>query len=204
MTIGGIDGRWHEVADLHAALDASGVVGTWDWDPVSHRVRYDRGAAALLAGDAALAGRDLGFAEAMAGIHPDDRPWLTAEVGRAMRTGGLVLAEYRAGILTGRPRWVLSRGRVFQDQHGRAVRSTGILIDITEGRTADAGYVVGAPISEEPASLEAPLLRAADLCIALRTVLDGDGSSVLNALVDRLLLQFGCEIARSEGEGALD
>lgn len=203
MKINVIDGQWNDSADLHAALDASGVVGTWDWDPVSHRVRYDRGAAELLAGDAALAGRDLAFPEAMAGIHPDDRPWLTSEVARAMRTGGLVLSEYRAGILSGNPRWVLSRGRVFHDPHGRPIRSTGILIDITEGRASEAGYVVGAAALSSDLPEEPALLRAADLCIALRAELGGDGSEALRGMVDRLLFQFGREIARMRDDNAL-
>ena len=203
MKLEDADDRWQAAEDLHAALEASGVVGTWDWNPVSHRVRYDRGAAELLAGDAALAGRDLGFAEAIAGIHPDDRGWLTTEVERALLAGGLVLTEYRAGMLSGRPRWLLSRGRVFHDQHGRAVRSTGILIDITEGRTPEAGYVRAAPDPKPPVPQEPPLLQAADLCIALRATLGDDGSEALRGLADRLLFQFGREIARAERETSL-
>ena len=194
MNFDGIDDRERAAGDLHAALQASGVVGTWDWNPVSHRVRYDRGAAELLAGDAALAGRDLAFDAAVAGIHPDDIPWMTREVERATQVGGLVLAEYRAGMLSGQPRWLLSRGRVFHDPRGRPVRSTGILIDITEVRTADAGYVAAASTREQ----EAPLLRAADLCIALHVVLGEGGSEALRGMTERLLFQIGREIARAQ------
>ena len=192
MKFDGIDDRGQAEA-LHAALQASGVVGTWDWNPVSHCVRYDAGAAELLAGDAALAGRDLAFDAAVAGIHPDDVPWMTREVERAMRVGGLVLAEYRAGMLSGQPRWILSRGRVFHDPHGRAVRSTGILIAITEVRTAEAGYVTNAAQPQE-----APLLRAADLGIALHGVLGEVGSATLRGMTERLLFAIGRAIARDE------
>ena len=198
MEFDGIDERGHAAEELHAALQASGVVGTWDWNPVTRRVRYDRGAAELLAGDAALAGRELDFDEAVAGLHPDDLPWMTTEVQRAMRVGGLVLAEYRAGMLSGQPRWVLSRGRVFHDPHGRPVRSTGILIDITEGRKAEAGYVVAAPDPEQ----EAPLLRAADLCIALHAAVAESGSEALRGMTDQLLFQIGREIAQAEREAS--
>ena len=196
MKFDGIDDRGQAAGDLHAALQASGVVGTWDWNPVTHRVRYDAGAAELLAGDAALAGRDLEFDEAVAGIHPDDIPWMTQEVERALQAGGLMLAEYRAGMLSGTPRWLLSRGRIFHDPRGRPVRSTGILIDITEVRTTEAGYVA-TPSAVEP---EAPLVRAADLCIALHAVVGEIGSEALRGLTERLLLQIGREIARTERE----
>ncbi|TXM93632.1 PAS domain-containing protein [Methylobacterium sp. WL103] len=194
MKFDGIDDRGQAVGDLHAALQASGVVGTWDWNPVSQRVRYDPGAAELLAGDAALAGRDLEFADAVAGIHPDDVPWMTQEVERAMQAGGLMLAEYRAGMLSGQTRWLLCRGRIFHDPRGRPVRSTGILIDITEVRTMDAGYVATPSIGEP----EAPLVRAADLCIALHGVVGESGSEALRGMTERLLLQIGREIARAE------
>ena len=193
MTSDPIDDRGREAAALQAALAASGVVGTWDWNPVSRRVRCDRGAAELLAGDAALAGRDLPLAEATAGIHPDDRRGLADEVARAAQAGGLFLAEYRAGLITGAPRRILSRGRIFHDRRGRPVRSSGILIDVTEGRSGDPDCPAAARIGPE-----APLLRAADLCIAMRTALDDGGSEALRALIDRLLFQFGAEIARSE------
>jgi PAS domain-containing protein len=77
---------------LRAALDASCVVGTWEWDIVGGTIVYDTGAAELLTGDAALADTRISSLQAVAAVHPDDHPWLLDHVQQA---GGLVLAEYR-------------------------------------------------------------------------------------------------------------
>ena len=139
MQINAIDGFYEPLEDLRAALDASGVVGTWDWDVVRLTARYDQGAAALLAGDPSLAGQSLHFDAATAGIHPEDMGWLDAETKRAIAAGGLILAEFRVVTQSRGTRWLLARGRVYQDPHGRPVRCKGIIIDITESREEARG-----------------------------------------------------------------
>jgi len=38
----------------------------------------------------------------------------------------------------GRIRWLLAKGRVFRDEHGQALRMTGIAMDISERKEAEA------------------------------------------------------------------
>lgn len=183
---------------LRSVLDASGVVGTWDWDIVRRIARYDRGAAELLAHNPDLAGQDIFGEAAMCGVHPDDKEWLRTELLRSPQGGGIFLAEYRVITIDEQTRWLFSRGRIFQDMHGRPVRSTGILIDITEGRNggrdANRGYVT-LPAERH----QQPLDRAASLLLDARKAIDEAGSeaqSQIRVLLDLALFEVGTQLAR--------
>lgn len=188
------DDRGGALEELRSALDASGVVGTWDWDIVRRVARYDRGAAELLALDGELAGEFLHGDSAMIGVHPDDREWLRTEMFRALQGGGLFLAEYRVVTLGQDTRWLLSRGRIYHDPHGRPIRSKGILIDITESREDGAGY-----IAHTNARHQHPLDRAASYLLDARKAIDEAGSEVqshLRVVLDLALFEVGTQLAR--------
>lgn len=188
------DGFSEDVDRLRGALEASCVVGTWDWDHVRGVVTYDAGAARLLTGDTALAEREIKGMSAAAAVHPDDREWLAEHMRQAARAGGLVLSEYRVIAPDGAVNWLLSRGRTYRDHFDRPLRSRGILIDITEMRDGDARYVMGsAPQTEDP------LERAADLAIALKQTLVSSAPAELRAAADVLLFNLGRAIARAGG-----
>lgn len=191
MHVNAIDGFYEPLEDLRAALDASGVVGTWDWDVVLQTARYDAGAAKLLAGDPDLAGQTLHFDAATAGIHPDDMGWLGAETKRAIAAGGLILAEYRVVTQARGTRWLLARGRVYQDPHGRPVRCKGILIDVTESRDATRGYRARPDLSSEDRAS-----RAAACCLEARDLLEEQAPSRMRLLLDLTLFEIGKHLAR--------
>ena len=180
--------------DLRSALDASGVVGTWDWDIVRRTARYDRGAADLLALDADLAGQPLYGDTAMVGIHPDDREWLVKALMEALANGRLFLAEYRVITATRGIRWILSRGRVYQDDLGRPVRSKGIIIDITESREEGNGF-----FTETDARGRHAFDRAAASLLDARKAIDelgGEAQSHLRVILDLALFEIGTHLAR--------
>jgi hypothetical protein len=177
---------------LRAVLDAACVAGTWGWDHVAHFVTYDAGAARLLTGDPELAGRELRAPIAVARVHPSDMTWLMEHMLRAVRTGGVVLAEYRVLQGDGSVRWVLSRGRTYHDAHGRPVRSHGILIDITEMRDGGERYVLGT----KPTQADS-LVQAADLAISVKHALASDAPAEVLEAVNLLLLRLGRAIART-------
>ncbi|AYO84645.1 PAS domain-containing protein [Methylobacterium brachiatum] len=190
--VNAIDGFSEPLDRLRAALEASCVVGVWDWDIVRHVVVYDAGAARLLAGDPALAETELDGSTAIGAVHPADHAWLLDHVQQASKTGGLAVAEYRVVAPDGTVRWLLSRGRMFQDANGRPVRSRGIIIDITEMHQGSERYVMS-DLSAPADALE----RAADLAIALKRTLDGDTPAEVRAAADVLLMSLGRAIARS-------
>lgn len=193
MRINVIDSFSGDLDRLRGALEASCVVGTWEWDHIRGVVIYDAGAAKLLTTDAGLADKELYGGSAIAAVHPADEAWLIEHMRRAVGTGGLVMAEYRVFTDDGSVRWLLSRGRTYEDQDGRPHRSCGIIIDITEVRDGGERYVRGDVLGATD-----PLERAADLAIALKQTLAADMSPDLHTAADLLLLQLGRAIARAE------
>ncbi|MFK5600562.1 PAS domain-containing protein [Methylobacterium sp. HMF5984] len=176
---------------LHAALEASRVVGTWDLDHVRQVIVYDVGAAQLLTGDPDLAGKELTGPSSIAAVHPVDHAWLIDHVGEVTRAGGLFLVEYRVMAEDGSVRWLLSRGRTYLSGAGDPLRSCGILIDITEMHDGDDRYVVsGSGISDDP------LERATDLALALKQTLGPDAPAGVRAATDLLLISLGQTLAR--------
>jgi len=192
--VNAIDHFSEPVDRLRAALDASCVVGTWDWDITRGSMIYDAGAAQLLTGDASLADQEMFGMETISAVHPADHEWLVEHVERAVRAGGLMLAEYRVIAEDGTIRWLLSRGRTYHDPAGHPVRSRGIIIDITEMHGTGERYVV-----TNPMTLEDPLDRAADMAITLKRTLGEVAPAEVRASVDLLLLSLGRAIARGSG-----
>lgn len=176
------------------ALEAAGVVGTWEWDHRRKVARYSRGAAELLAGDAALAGRDLTPAEALAGVYDDDVAWLRSQMRRATKGAGVAVREHRVRSQQHDIRRVLCRGRTFFDAQGKATVSIGIVIDITE-LEADGHRRFGAGEDEEL------LHSAADHGVAAYEAIQAAGLSSLFKPARAFLMAIGREIARRISKG---
>ena len=111
---------------------------------------------------------------------------------RTAQSGGLLLAEYRVLAQDGTVRWILSRGRTFIDPAGNSVRSRGILIDITEMRDGGDRYILG----KSPQAAD-PLVRAADLAIAMKQTLGADAPAEVRLLADLVLMSLGRAIAKA-------
>ena len=191
MRINAIDGYAEDVDRLRAALEASCVVGAWEWDHVAGVVVYDEGAARLLTGNPELADTPIRGPMALAAVHPGDMTWLMDHMLRAVTTSGLVLAEYRVFKVDGTVRWLLSRGRTHRDEAGQPLRSHGILMDITEIRDGGDRYVLGKPLVPGD-----PLERVADLAIALKQALTDDMPPDVRAATDLLLFGVGRALVR--------
>ncbi len=67
--VNAIDHFSEPVDRLRAALDASCVVGTWDWDITRGSMIYDAGAAQLLTGDASLANQEIYGMDTVSAVH---------------------------------------------------------------------------------------------------------------------------------------
>lgn len=190
MRINVIEGRVENADRLRAALEASCVMGAWEWDHVGGVVVYDAGAARLLTGDADLADCPIKGPLALAAVHPEDLTWLMDHMLQAVWSGGLVLAEYRVFKPDGSVRWLLSRGRTHRNEDGQPQRSHGILMDITEIRDGGDRYVVGKPQAGGD-----PLEQAADLAIALKKVLTDDMPGEVRVAAELLLMGLGRALA---------
>ena len=118
---------------LDVALNASGMVGTWDWDITADRVTADVRFAHLFGVNEQEAADGLPIAEFMRGIYPGDRDRVAVEIADALKTPGPVRFEYR--LQRGEDvRWVVASGRVIADESGRALRLPGVMVDVTDER----------------------------------------------------------------------
>jgi PAS domain S-box-containing protein len=72
----------------------------------------------------------------LAFIHPDDRPAVVRAMTTAGESGGGYQLEHRIVRRDNNAvRWIATRGRTISDDHGRAERMIGLVIDVTDRRT---------------------------------------------------------------------
>ena len=120
------------------AIEAAGGVGAWDWDIQANKVYADAAYAALhaLSPDYVQAGLPVqSFTPA---VHPEDSERIRAVTLAAMKTGGDFSDEYRLIQADGSVRWIYTRGSCFLGQDGAPLRTTGVVLDITERKQVEA------------------------------------------------------------------
>lgn len=130
-----VEDRWlieENLRDIRSRLEstlAAGEIGTWDFDPIHSIVRPDPNLVRMF---------DLGSDEQTSlesfldAVHSEDRPRVTAAIDEALASGEEYKAEYRIALDGERVRWVVARGRVERDQSGKAIRLSGVVVDISE------------------------------------------------------------------------
>jgi len=119
---------------LRLALDAAHM-GTWDWDLASGHVIWDDAHYHILGyGPGRMKPSYQAWAER---VHPEDLPAAEAVLRRSMDQCTDYTAEYRVVWLDGTTHWVEARGRFESDGAGKAVRSYGVVTDITERKRAE-------------------------------------------------------------------
>ena len=119
---------------LESTLSAS-EIGTWKLDFTNSTVQADRNTAQIfmVPPDEAASGPISSF---MRAIHPDDQDRVSAALQRTLDTGEAFNPEYRVAKPDGSERWVVSRGRLEQDDLGQPVMP-GVVIDISAQRQAE-------------------------------------------------------------------
>ncbi|TNC06529.1 PAS domain-containing protein [Methylobacterium terricola] len=178
--------------DMLAIPDA---VGSWDWDITNNRIYTDDVVANLFGVSLQEAAAGVPIERYEAGIHPDDRQWVSAYIKRTTESSGVLIAEYRTCPLQGEVRWVLARGRFYHDNAGRPLRSHGVIVDITD-RKDDNSRFAAEPVNQA----DHPLERAADQCMGLRDTLAGAKQPFLLKLVDMVLLELARELSKLEAK----
>jgi diguanylate cyclase (GGDEF)-like protein/PAS domain S-box-containing protein len=130
---------WERVECLRLAQSAANIA-TWDWRIQENRTfvsdQYYR-----IYGVTEDGVQDYGsFLER---IHPEDVARVDAVMQGVLARGGVEEAEFRIIRKSDRAiRWVRSRGEVFLDQSGRAMRALGVVYDITRYKDAEAALLV--------------------------------------------------------------
>jgi PAS domain S-box-containing protein len=121
---------------LTIALEV-GQVGTWDIDLDTGETVWSASHFSLLGLDPAADTASMETWAAM--IHPEDRERTLVEYERARRDCDDFRQDYRLIRRDGEERWFAARGRYVYDEAGRARRSLGAFVDVTdEKRVAEA------------------------------------------------------------------
>lgn len=175
------------------ALRAAGFVGIWNTDVQAGRSVLDEGAAALLAGNARLAGERLSLEVALGRIHPADRDWVFEHIGRARRTGGSFSAEWRITTEAGDVRWILNRGVLAPDAAGM-LHGRGIYIDTTDHHSS--WLLPSMPPEGRELNASDPLNAAADHCLEAHKAIIQTRHSNLQLLSDLTLWELGRLLAK--------
>ncbi len=120
---------------MEAAL-AGAAIGTWSWDICEDRFFADPSLAEIFSLPLELvSGSSLSRIENY--IHPADRERVADLINKAVESGRYYEADYRVIQTNGTWRWVTARGQVERDEQGRAIRFPGVVIDITERKSAE-------------------------------------------------------------------
>jgi PAS domain S-box-containing protein len=121
---------------LEALLGAA-EIGTWTWDVHSDLVIADRNLNRIF--NIADSSEGLPVAEFFKSIHPDDLPGVKALIQQSVEsTRGGFEADYRVLQAGQGVRWVTARGTFQRDENRRPVSMSGVLIDITGRKKAEA------------------------------------------------------------------
>jgi PAS domain S-box-containing protein len=119
------------------AAQATGV-GVWMWNIPSNEVWGSERWLVLFgfAPDTAVT-----FEKVIQRIHPDDRKMVEDGVRRALADWSDYLGDFRVVLPDGTERWIVSRGRIYQDSHGKPARMVGTAIDITHRKQTELALV---------------------------------------------------------------
>jgi PAS domain S-box-containing protein len=120
------------------AREVAGVVGAWEWDMKADKVYADARYAELHNVDPALAEAGLPVLAFTPALHPDDRDRVRAVAQASAASGEAFSEEYRLVQADGSVRWVYTRGQAYLDADGQPARNTGVVIDVTERKQAEA------------------------------------------------------------------
>jgi signal transduction histidine kinase len=145
---------------LDLALQAANIL-TWDWDVRRRDV--------LLGGSWAIilrVGKEtsaLTLDELAQMLHPDDLPKVKQALDRCLNGGETeYLAEHRIKTLAGGWVWSLSRGRVVErDADGKAMRMTGVNVDIDDRKRAEAELLAAMQREKELSELKSKFVSTA-------------------------------------------
>jgi PAS domain S-box-containing protein len=116
---------------LRLALEGS-QTGTWDWNLITNRVTWDDYMYPLFS--RTKPEFDGTMDSVITVIHPDDRTMLKRSLRQAVEEKRDLDIAFRVVDADGSVRHMASRGRVFFDNQGKAIRMTGVSMDVTRSK----------------------------------------------------------------------
>jgi len=122
---------------LSYALEASGMVGIFDWHIQSDTFYSDARFAEMfsVAPEKGVSGTTL--SDYIDGIHPEDRDRIAKLIEHTIASGETFAQEYRLLKRDGTVRWIEARGECLYDENGIPARFPGVVVDITDRKEAE-------------------------------------------------------------------
>ena len=120
---------------------ANSAIGTWYWDIVDGKVYADKNVANMFGLPEEDVKNGVSLNKFTNSIHENDRKRVTEEIKAALATKGLFESEYRTFNHENDLRWVIVRGKIEVDENGEPVSFPGVIVDITERKTAETNLV---------------------------------------------------------------
>ncbi|HEY9640703.1 MAG TPA: PAS domain-containing protein, partial [Coleofasciculaceae cyanobacterium] len=117
------------------ALSAASM-GSWDWNIRTGEEQWSKEVEQIFGLTSGSFGGT--YEDFFQYVHPHDRKQVLQAQQRALRQGTDYLPEYRIIRPDGSMRWVTVRGKVLHDAEGKAIRLSGVMMDITERKQAEA------------------------------------------------------------------
>lgn len=116
---------------LQMALDASGMIGIWDFNLATGLVSVDERFKKMFGVEGAQGEADTPLTAFTDRIGSDDRDRVIQEIDNAIRTRSDFRSQYQVTDSTGKARSVLASGRVVEDASGTPIRFPGVAVEVT-------------------------------------------------------------------------
>ena len=145
---------------LDLALQAANIL-IWDWDARRTNVFLGGSWAVILRVGKETSALTLDELAQM--VHPDDLPKVKQALSNCLNGGqSEYVAEHRVKTLAGGWVWSLSRGRVVErDAGGRALRMTGVNVDIDDRKRAEAELLAAVQREKELSEMKSKFVSTA-------------------------------------------
>ena len=119
-----------------ALAQSTACAGVWDWDIASGKLSWSDEFFHLF--DLDPARTEASFDTWRSKLYPEDLAAGEARIGDAIRAHVPLISEYRIILGSGQVRWIYARGDTTYDAQGQPLRMTGICIDISARKQAEA------------------------------------------------------------------
>jgi len=133
---------------LSLALQAAGMIGTFDTDLQTDTVYSDARFAAMFSLSPEKGASGAPLADYLAGIHPEDVDRVSQSIQQAIATGEKCLLEYRVVHEDGTVHWLEVHGQCLYDPADKPWRMPGVAVDITHRKEAELAIARLAAIVE--------------------------------------------------------